>query len=129
MIKQKVQGVCQIFILIFNHFSDIALASTKLRCQYAEEVISTLANQSLVGNHDATPCHSNNDLYTELAVLKANEIDQDLNNNSDRDALLEQRHLKKDSIELDKLFQQDDDVVFVRGVGATSAFRRRQPFN
>ena len=80
-------------------------------------MISTLANQSLVGNHDTTHCHSNNDLYTELAVLKANEIDQDLENNSDREALLEQRHLKKDSIELDKLFQQDDDVVFVRGVG------------
>ncbi|XP_066931512.1 uncharacterized protein [Clytia hemisphaerica] len=95
---------------------DIEHASSLLRSQYDVEVIRSLANHSPLVNHDVIQ-DNNNNLYTELAVLRDNEIDQDLDNNSDRSSLLEQRHLEKDSIELEHLVQQNDDVVFVRGVG------------
>ena len=60
-------------------------------------------------------------MYTDLAVLKANEVDKELNN-SDRNALMEQRYLDKESIKLDDLFQQRNDTVFVRGVGGIYPF-------
>ncbi|XP_066919964.1 uncharacterized protein [Clytia hemisphaerica] len=94
----------------------IQLASSKLRCQYAKEKITSLAHEPLMGDQNEVHYQYDEDLYTDLAVLKATEVEKEINN-SDREALMEQKLLKKESIELHDLFQKEDEAVFVRAVG------------
>uniref|UniRef100_A0A7M5V4V2 NACHT domain-containing protein n=1 Tax=Clytia hemisphaerica TaxID=252671 RepID=A0A7M5V4V2_9CNID len=96
--------------------SDILIASSKLRSQCAEDIISSLVNEPLIGDRSQVHYQYNENLYTDLAVLKATEVDRETNN-SDREALMEQRLLQKESIVMKDLFQSDDEVVFVRAVG------------
>ncbi|XP_066920142.1 uncharacterized protein [Clytia hemisphaerica] len=95
---------------------DIQSASLKLRCQYAKEVITSLVHEPLMGDKNQVNYQYDENLYTELAVLKATEVEKEINN-SDRKALMEQRLLQKESIELHDLFQKEDEAVFVRAVG------------
>ena len=69
-----------------------------------------------MGDHNQVHYQYDENLYTDLAVLKATEVEKEINN-SDREALMEQRLLQKESIELHDLFQMEDEAVFVRAVG------------
>ncbi|XP_066920404.1 uncharacterized protein [Clytia hemisphaerica] len=97
---------------------DIKYASEKLKDESEKNIerLIKLLNKPFDCNDEEEDDTTKENLFTDLTVLKAGEKDKDVNN-SDREILLQQRHLQKQSIEIDELFQKDDKIVFVRGVG------------
>lgn len=90
----------------------------KLRNHYIEELIDWLIEQPIrseeaptLGSHYV----SREKNYIELAVLEASNVDMELSN-SDRESLMEQRHLKLNSIDFDDILHDNDEMVFIRGV-------------
>ena len=92
-------------------------SSNKLRQQYKEDLINCLVKQSLSIAGDDSQYVMREDIYTDLLVLPSSEVDTEWNN-SDREALLKQRHLERSSSEkaFDQLFSSDDELIVIRGV-------------
>jgi len=90
-------------------------ASIKLRDHYIAELIECLVEQPLSKCKTTTHYVSREEQYIDLAVLEAEIIDNDWHN-SDRQSMIKQKHLKLSSIDINKLFQSDDELVFIRGV-------------
>ena len=108
--------ISQISTFLHVFIIDIELASSKLRCRFAEDVISSLVNEPLVSDQNEVNYHYDENLYTDLAVLKATEVESETNN-SDRLTLLEQKLSEKKSIKMKDLLQKNDEAVFIRAVG------------
>ena len=97
-------------------FVGIRNASIKLRQYYIKELINCLVEQPLSSSSDQSSYYMpRKDVYIELAVLQASFIDSEVNN-SDRDALLKLNYLNRTSLSIDDLFQDEDQLVFIRGV-------------
>ena len=98
------------------NFAGIQNASIKLRQHYIKELINCLVEQPLSSSSAQSSYYMpRKDVYIELAVLQASFIDSEVNN-SDRDALLKLNYLDRTSLSIDDLFQDEDQLVFIRGV-------------
>ena len=60
-------------------------------------------------------CTSREDSYVDLSVISGEKVDLEWLN-SDREAIMNLKYLKQESISLDKLWEPTDQVVMVRGV-------------
>ena len=100
-------------LIIF--FVGLENASIKLRQHYQAELINCLVEQPFATDDRALQPIPREEEYISLAVIDASMVDKEWNN-SDRDALLEQRYLKLRSTDIDHIVQREDQIVIVRGV-------------
>jgi len=103
---------------VFFMIVGIQVASMKLHEHYLREMIQCLVDEPLAGPNESNHLVAREDMYIDLAVLDASLVDEEFTK-SDRESLLQLRKslLVKSSISLEDIFQPDDDLVLVRGVG------------
>ena len=66
--------------------------------------------QPFTGDDNAVQSVPREEEYISLAVIDASEVDREWNN-SDRDALMEQRYLNMKSTGIEHILQKSDQVV------------------
>jgi len=104
-----------VFSITTNLILGLENASKRLQQHYQAELINCLVEQPFASDDNTIKVVPREEEYISLAVIDASEVDKEWNN-SDRDALMEQRYLKMRSIDIEHIVQSDDQVVIVRGV-------------
>ena len=59
---------------------------------------------------------SREDSYVDLTVLNSSEVEKEFNR-SDREYLIEKKFEERGTIKLNEIIKQDDEAVYIRGVG------------
>ena len=77
-----------------------------------------MINQSLSKCNDENIKINREDLYVDLTVLESSEVEKELNS-SDREYLIEKKFEERGSIQLNEIIKEDDEAVYIRGVGGT----------
>ena len=91
----------------------------KLHEHYVREMIQCLVDQSLAESGESNHYVAREDMYTDLAVLDASLIDEELTKTDRCSSLQSRRNLltRSNNINIEEIFQPDDNVVLVRGGG------------
>ena len=77
-----------------------------------------MINQSLSKCNDENIKINREDFYVDLTVLESSEVEKELNS-SDREYLIEKKFEERGSIQLNEIIKEDDEAVYIRGVGGT----------
>ena len=77
-----------------------------------------MINQPLSKCNDENIKINREDFYVDLTVLDSTEVEKELNG-SDRDYLIEKKFEERESIQLNEIIKEDDEAVYIRGVGGT----------
>lgn len=113
------------FLILFSLFccTGIKVASTNLRNRIIDDLATKMFNQPLSKCSEENIKINREDFYVDLTVLDSAELENEKEpSNSDWKTMKEKR-LKKGkenkSIQLNKIIKQEDESVFIRGVGGT----------
>ncbi|XP_066928027.1 uncharacterized protein [Clytia hemisphaerica] len=93
----------------------LQLASNKLRQRYVDDLIHWFLDQPLSTTNVGNKSLSREEAYIDLAVISSASVDREWSN-SDRQTLMEQRYLEFESIEMQDIVKDTDQLVVVRGV-------------
>ena len=96
----------------------ISLASSKLRDRYIDDLVKVMINQPLSKCNDENIKINREDFYVDLTVLDSTAVEEELNG-SDREYLIKKRFEERGSIQLNEIIKEDDEAVYIRGVGGT----------
>ena len=103
-------------IFFFSVLLALQLASDKLKQCYLEKMIDWVIDQPFnLNSSGGTNSMSREQGYVDLAVLTGEQVDNEWKN-SDREAIMEMKHLQIESIGIEDLWKPTDQFVVVRGV-------------
>ena len=91
-------------------------ASNMLKKKQMAELIDCLVNQPFSMSKSCTGYVPREEKYVNISLLKRSDLEEEFSN-SDRETLMQQRHLELNGIQMESMFGRDDEMVIVRGIG------------